>query len=140
MNLKLKYSFLSLVQVTLRVQSFTTAFYAILIFVDVITNITTIVLFFRRVTWLFVIFWRHYEMRKNNHTHLTGRSVHSYKLIVTTKHLRGKIPTLWIKIDKEIKFWHTCRLFQLNPRSRGAIYLTHKWQLVLVFYTTLWLG
>ena len=46
MNLKLKYSFLSLVQVTLRVQSFTTAFYAIVIFVDVITNITTIVFFF----------------------------------------------------------------------------------------------
>ena len=52
--------------------------------------------FIRRVTWLCVIFWRHYEMRENNHAHSTATSVHSNKLTVSTKHfwekqhLRGK--------------------------------------------------
>ena len=52
--------------------------------------------FVQRVTWLCVIFWRHYEMRENNHAHPTATSVHSNKLAVSTKHfwrkkhLRGK--------------------------------------------------
>ena len=52
--------------------------------------------FVRRVTWLCVIFWRHYEMRENNHAHSTATSVHSNKLTVPNKyfwekkHLRGK--------------------------------------------------
>ena len=81
----------------------------------------------RRVTWLRVIFWRHYEMRENSHAHLTVRSVHSFKLTMTTKHfwgkkhLQGKKPTLWIKLDIKIKFWRTCRLFRLNLGARGAI-------------------
>ena len=90
----------------------------------------------QRVMWLCVIFWCHYEMRENNYTHLTGRSVHNYKLTVTTKHfwekkhLQRKKPTLWIKLDIKIKFWHTCKLFRLNPGARGAISHTY----VFAFY------
>ena len=61
---------------------------------------------------------------------------------------RKKRP-LWIKLDIKIKFWHTSRLFWLNPWVRGEhltltlvtrvspVYLVDK--LVLVFYTPLWL-
>ena len=83
--------------------------------------------FVQRVTWLCVNFWPHYEMRENNHAHSEARSFHCYKLTVKTKHfwgkrhLQGKKPTLWIKLDIKIKFWHTCRLFQLNPRARSAV-------------------
>ena len=81
----------------------------------------------RRVKWLCVIFWGHYEMRENNHANLTARSVHSYKLTATTKHfwgkkyLLGKKPTSWIKLDIKIKFCHTYSLFRLNPGARCAI-------------------
>ena len=78
----------------------------------------------RRVTWLCVIFWCHYEMMENNRARLTATSVHSHKLKVTTKHFWRKTfarqkQTLWIKLDMKIKFWHTCRLLRLNPGARG---------------------
>ena len=46
--------------------------------------------FVRRVMWLWVIFWLHYEIRENNRVHSTVTLVHSNKLIVSTKHCWGK--------------------------------------------------
>ena len=47
----------------------------------------------RRVTWLCVIFWQHYEMREKNHAHATAMSVYRWQWqpnIFEKKHLRGK--------------------------------------------------
>ena len=92
--------------------------------------------FVRRVTWLCVIFWRHYEMRKNNHAHSTATTVYSTKLTVSTKHSWGKKTfarqkaTLWIKLAMEIKFWHTWRLLPLTPGALAHLsqlsHLSHK--------------
>ena len=77
----------------------------------------------QRVTWLCLIFWHHYEIRENNHAHITARSVHSYKLSVTTKHfwerkhLQGKKRALWIKLDIKIKFLAYMQVVSAKSRS-----------------------
>ena len=61
----------------------------------------------RRVTWLCVTFWRHYEMRKNNHAHSTATSVHS---------------TSWqwqLNISRKKHFWSKSKPYELS--------LTQKW-------------
>ena len=73
---------------------------------------------------------------KQPHTHLTATSVHSNKLTVTIKQFWGKNiceakPTLWIKFDTKIKFWHTCRLLWLNTGAR-AEHLTNQLSWVAV--------
>ena len=41
-------------------------------------------------------------------------------------------PTLWIKLDLKIKFWHTCRLFWLNPGACGEDLTSQQWEIFLV--------
>ena len=93
----------------------------------------------RRVTWLCVIFWRHYEMRKNNHAHSTATLVHSDELTVSTKHFWGKkqlrckiqpyeLSLPWksnFDIEKDCLGWHRRRLPRLNPGVRGE-HLAHQ--------------
>ena len=78
-----------------------------------------------------------YEMRENNHTHSTAMSVHSSKLTVTTKHFWGKNiykakPTLCIKLDIKITFWHTCLNLgmweeSISPTSFHGPCLPNRW-------------
>ena len=86
--------------------------------------------FIRRVTWLCVIFWRHYEMRENNHAHSTAMSLHSNNWqcqpnIFEEKTFAKQKSALWIKLAMKIKFWHTWRLLRLNPGAQGE-HLAHQ--------------
>ena len=87
--------------------------------------------FVQRITWLYVIFWRRYEIRENNHAHSTATSVHSIKLKVSTKHFWRKTTiarqkaTFWFKLSMKIKFWHTWRMIRLTPGALGE-HLAHQ--------------